>query len=76
MINDVECCPLLITLVFHSCVRDPVKRLSLQNERVADLEEKNSTLQSLNDRLDAEVSALRDQRELAQVCAYHVFLPL
>ncbi|CAN0057804.1 unnamed protein product [Ectocarpus sp. 6 AP-2014] len=35
-------------------------------ERVAALEKENSTLRSLNERLDGEVSALRDQRELAE----------
>ncbi|CBJ28471.1 hypothetical protein Esi_0106_0069 [Ectocarpus siliculosus] len=35
-------------------------------ERVAALEKENSTLRSLNERLDGEVSALRGQRELAE----------
>lgn len=32
------------------------------------LKEENSTLPSWNERLDVEESALRNQRELAQVC--------
>ena len=67
--------PLLLTLDFRPCVRGPAVT-GFQNERVANMEDEKSTLRSWNERLCGEVSALRDQRELAQVRASHDFLSI